>query len=72
MYSAKGNKNLLCETGEDCIILPNMGAYQGEDEFIDASSVASSTINCNNIPPSDDDEAVGDVTLYKFQTNGRN
>jgi hypothetical protein len=32
-YSAQGDQDGLCESGETCLFMPNIGAYQGEGEL---------------------------------------
>ena len=33
-----GNNNGVCETGESCVLTPNIGAYQGHDSLVRAGS----------------------------------
>jgi hypothetical protein len=51
------NGNLLCESGETCIYMPNIGAYQGHGPLISAGAFT--------------DGVVTGVTLLKYTTNGR-
>lgn len=52
-----GNDNGLCESGETCIVTPNIGAYQGHGNLVSAGSIgAGGTIQ--------------NVTLMRYQTNG--
>lgn len=52
-----GNDNLLCESGETCIYMPNIGGYQGHGPLISAGAFT--------------DGVVTGVTLLKYTTNGR-
>ena len=52
-----GNDNLLCESGEDCQYLPNIGAYQGHGSLVSAGSLTPGVIT--------------DVSLFEYSTNGR-
>ena len=51
-----GNDDGLCESGETCVYLPNIGAYQGHGNLIDAGAFT--------------DGAVTGVTLKRYGTNG--
>ena len=52
-----GNDNLLCETGEDCQYMPNIGGYQGHGSLISAGSFTAG--------------AITGVTLVEYTNNGR-
>ncbi len=52
-----GNDNLLCESSETCVYLPNIGAYQGHGDFVSAGAFTDGTLT--------------GITLLKFETNGR-
>jgi hypothetical protein len=52
-----GNDNLLCETGEVCQYMPNIGVYQGHGLMGSAGSFTPG--------------AVTDVTLMRYTVNGR-
>jgi hypothetical protein len=54
-YSATGNHNGLCESGENCIYAPNFGAYQG------SGSVGQCTFS---------DGTITGVTMYAYTING--
>jgi hypothetical protein len=56
MFDGAGNDNLLCESNETCIVVPNFGAYQGHGALTNAGNFTSGTI-------------VG-VTLMRYTTNG--
>lgn len=51
-----GNDNLLCEAGETCLYMPNIGYYQGHGTLVDAGTLGTG----------------GDtITLKQYQTLGR-
>ncbi len=52
-----GNDNGLCESGETCIVMPNLGGYQGHGALASAGSIGSGG-------------TVTNVTLEKYSTNG--
>ncbi len=54
-YSAAGNHNGLCNTGEACIYLPNFGVDQGQE----AGSLAACTVESNG-------GSVSGVTMYGY------
>jgi len=41
---ASGNDNALCESNEQCIYMPNIGAYQGEGDLLDACAFEDGTV----------------------------
>jgi hypothetical protein len=41
---AIGNDNYLCEAGESCLYLPNIGSYQGHGATVSAGSVGTVTL----------------------------
>ena len=51
-----GNDNTLCESNETCLYTPNIGAYQGHGNLVDAGAFI--------------DGAVTGVTLKRYETNG--
>jgi len=51
-----GNDNLLCESGETCVYMPNLASYQGHGSLISAGAFADGTIT--------------GVTLQMYETNG--
>jgi hypothetical protein len=53
----KGNDNGLCESGETCIVMPNLGGYQGHGALASAGSIGTGG-------------KVTNVTLMKYATNG--
>jgi hypothetical protein len=55
-----GNDNGLCEANEDCLVTPNIGAYQGHGNIVSASTVGS---KCVDIP------SLG-IKLYQYEFNG--
>ncbi len=58
LEDAQGDDDTLCETGEDCLYTPNMGAYQGHGSLVSAGSIGTGG-------------SIENVTLYKQGTNGR-
>jgi hypothetical protein len=57
----KGDDDGLCESGENCIMTPNIGAYQGQhDGGVDK-------IACDF-----QDGTVSNVELFRFNVNGSN
>lgn len=52
-----GNDNYLCESGETCLYLPNIGSYQGHGNIISAGSIGTGGVLEN-------------ITLLKYETNG--
>ena len=57
MGDGLGNENTLCESGETCLYMPNIGSYQGHGNLISAGAFSDGTIS--------------GVTLVKYETNGR-
>lgn len=51
-----GNDNGLCESGETCIVMPNLGAYQGHGSLASAGSITTGSVT--------------NVMLEKYSTNG--
>ncbi|MGB5398012.1 MAG: hypothetical protein WBN96_12750, partial [Gammaproteobacteria bacterium] len=51
-----GNDNTLCESGETCIYLPNIGSYQGHGDFVSAGAFT--------------DGILTGITLMKYESNG--
>jgi hypothetical protein len=69
-----GNDNGICESNEDCMYTPNIGAYQGHSndatslfKLIPASQSSSTTNVCQDIGTGG---TIQNVKLYKFETNG--
>ena len=52
-----GNENGLCESNEDCLFTPNIGAYQGHGNLISAGSIGSGG-------------TIENVILWKYDSNG--
>lgn len=52
-----GNDNGLCESGETCLVMPNLGSYQGHGAPTSAGSIGSGG-------------TITGVTLMKYTTNG--
>jgi hypothetical protein len=52
-----GNDNGLCESNEDCLYTPNLGAYQGHGPLVPRTTITSG--------------AVTGMTLYEYLENGR-
>ncbi len=57
IWIENGNDNGLCESGEDCIYTPNLGAYQGHGNLVSAGTYNGPDITS--------------VTLWQYQHNGR-
>ena len=55
-----GNDNGLCEANEDCLLTPNIGAYQGHGNLISASTASS---GCADVTSQG-------IKLYQYETNG--
>lgn len=51
------NDNGLCESGETCLFLPNIGTYQGHGDLESAGSFVG--------------DALTGITLLRYSTNGR-
>ncbi|MBI3187137.1 MAG: hypothetical protein HYZ31_04580, partial [Gammaproteobacteria bacterium] len=51
-----GNDNGLCENGETCLYMPNIGSYQGHGALIAAGTVGT---------------GLNTITLLRYQTLGR-
>lgn len=62
-----GNDNGICESNEDCLYTPNIGAYQGHGNLVSASSSSSSTNTCYDIGTVG---TISNVKLWKWDTNG--
>ena len=52
-----GNENGLCESNETCLMTPNIGAYQGHGELVDAGTYSDSDLT--------------NITLVRYAENGR-
>lgn len=70
-----GNENGICESNEECLYTPNIGAYQGHSS--DSSNPAklvkadtTSSTNVNNCPDIGSGSTIVNVTLWKYDTNG--
>jgi hypothetical protein len=68
-----GNENGICESGEECMYTPNIGAYQGHSsdstnssKLILASQSTATTTTCSDVTIG----TVSNVKLWKFDTNG--
>ncbi len=55
-----GNDNGLCEANEDCLLTPNIGAYQGHGNLVSSSTVSG---GCSDVT------SLG-IKLYQYETNG--
>ncbi len=51
-----GNENGLCESGETCLVTPNIGSYQGHGALVSAGPFTDGTLT--------------GITLLKYSTNG--
>jgi len=58
-----GDDDLLCESGEACIFMPNIGAYQGHGALLPASTVSG----CSDVGTGG---TIQNVTLYQYENNG--
>lgn len=63
---AKGNENGLCESKEDCLFTPNLGAYQGHGLLRKASSLRP--YHCGDIPIREG--SLSQIRLFGFEENG--
>jgi hypothetical protein len=70
-----GNENGICESGEECLYTPNIGAYQGHSsdstnpsKLIKADSTSST--NSNNCSDITTGGTITNVKLWKYDTNG--
>ncbi|MCW7470948.1 hypothetical protein [Leptospira kanakyensis] len=63
---AKGNENGLCESNEECLFTPNLGAYQGHGILRKAYSIAP--FHCGDIPKRDGN--LSQIRLFGFEENG--
>ena len=71
----KGDDDGLCESNEDCIYTPNLGAYQGHGNLIVANtnntSYPNSQNQCGDISSiSGVDGTVSNIKLFKYEKNG--
>lgn len=71
-----GDDDGLCESNEECIYTPNIGAYQGHGNLVPASTAntyyASSQNQCSDTisTVSGSDGTVTNIKLYKYEKNG--
>lgn len=63
---AKGNENGLCESNEDCIFTPNLGAYQGHGLLKKANTVGP--FYCSDVPLRQD--KLSRIRLFAYEENG--
>ena len=68
-----GNENGICESNEECLYTPNIGAYQGHSsdstntvKLIPASQTSATTTTCADVTTG----TVSNVKLWKYDTNG--
>lgn len=68
-----GNENGICESNEQCLYTPNIGAYQGHSsdstntvKLIPASQTSATTTTCADVTTG----TVSNVKLWKYDTNG--
>jgi len=57
MFDGEGNDNGLCESYEDCLYTPNIGAYQGHGTLEYRETIPAGT-------------TVHHVDVYTYDTNG--
>ena len=63
-----GDDDGFCESNEDCLFTPNIGAYQGHGNIVSASLTTSGTsYTCADIGTGG---TIQNVKLYKYETNG--
>jgi len=60
MSDGIGNDNTLCESGETCLYMPNIGCYQGRGNLVSAGVFIDSTIG-----------GLTGITLMRYATNRR-
>ncbi len=70
-----GNENGICESSEECLYTPNIGAYQGHSsdstnttKLVKADTTSST--NSNICPDITTGGTITNVKLWKFDTNG--
>ncbi|MCZ8157976.1 MAG: hypothetical protein O9264_17780 [Leptospira sp.] len=63
----KGNENGLCESNEECLYTPNLGAYQGHGTIQRAYSVAPN--RCPDLSANASGE-LKNIKLYQYSENG--
>jgi len=70
-----GNENGICESGEECLYTPNIGAYQGHSsdstnpsKLVKADTTSST--NSNNCSDITTGGTIINVKLWKYDTNG--
>jgi hypothetical protein len=68
LFDGVGNDNGICESNEDCLYTPNIGAYQGHGNLSKAD--ASSTTNSNTCSDIGSGGTIQNVKLFKYETNG--
>ncbi|MDX1956956.1 MAG: hypothetical protein SFU98_00190, partial [Leptospiraceae bacterium] len=71
----KGNDDGLCNSNEECIYTPNIGAYQGHGKLVPASTANDSYPNATNqcadiTTASGSDGTVNNIKLFKYEKNG--
>lgn len=57
IIDGQGNGNGLCESGESCLYMPNIGAYQGHGDYSDNFCIFQ-------------DGTISNVKMYAFPENG--
>jgi hypothetical protein len=69
-----GNENGICESSEECLYTPNIGAYQGHSsdstnssKLIPASQASTTTTTCPDVTTGG---TITNVKLWKYDTNG--
>jgi len=63
-----GDDDGFCESNEDCLFTPNIGAYQGHGNLVSASlTTAGTSYTCPDIVTGG---TIQNVKLYKYETNG--
>lgn len=58
-----GDDDLLCESNETCIWMPNLGAYQGHGSLVSAATSGCSDIGTGG--------TLSNITLLRYESNGK-
>ncbi len=65
MFDGKGNDNGYCESNEDCLYTPNIGAYQGHGKIVRAK--LGNPKYCDDIGTGG---KVQNVRIFQYESNG--
>ncbi|MDX1957457.1 MAG: hypothetical protein SFU98_02735 [Leptospiraceae bacterium] len=69
MFDGVGNDNGICESNEDCLWTPNIGAYQGHGSII-KGTVSANTPNDQSCSDIGTGGTIQNVKIFKYQING--